>query len=271
VGVENEGEIVDYFKLSKRVIHMRQFAIVVTTILIPTFNAFGWFSTTLDTVEVRYPSGQLKEQFQTAFFEGSGRTAKFGFYWSWYENGQMEWSGHYAENDKVGCWVNWDSTGFLLAETSYDNGLKNGTEIEWNPDGTFRKLLYYKNDSLNGLCTWGKPGIMINGFYNTPDLIIDSQSYYLDGKLIVKLWKLHDSTSYFSMSGPQRLNYNNELNLWFECKRLEPSISTYNNNASIFIGRKVGGKREGMWIQYNRSGNVIKAEYYENGELKESK
>lgn len=245
---------------------MKRVSVFLIVLLFPAIS-YGWFGTKVDTVEVLYPNGQLKEQYQTVFYEGTGYSGKFGFYRSFYENGQMQWMGHYVEDEKVGSWINWDSTGFLMAESSFESGLKNGAEIEWNLDGTFRKFVYYKNDSLHGLCTWGKSGDMINGFFGVPDLIIDSQLYYLDGVPIVKLWKLNDTTSYFSMSGPQNLNYNKELDLWYECKGLEPSISMSNKTAAIFIGHKVDGKKDGIWIRRNKSGNMIKVEFYDNGTL----
>ncbi|MGH8016501.1 MAG: toxin-antitoxin system YwqK family antitoxin, partial [Candidatus Zixiibacteriota bacterium] len=167
---------------------MSKLTLVILCCAIFSISVHAWDATVLDTVEIRYSSGQLKEQYQTLYWGGREETRKYGFYKSWHEDGKIEWYGNYAGDIgdiKVGCWIKWDSSGFLLEETSYDMGLKNGADIEWNPDGTYRKLIYYKNDTLHGLCTWAKRGMIVNEAFNNPNLALDSQMYYLNGRILV--------------------------------------------------------------------------------------
>lgn len=234
----------------------------------------SWDSTVLDTVEVYHSNGLLKEQYQTLFWGGREELYKYGFYSSFYENGQKEWEGMYGGglgNEKVGAWVRWDSLGYLLTETSYDRGFKNGADIEWNPDGTYRKLVYYKNDTLHGLCTWAKKGVIVNQVFNNPNLSLDSQMYYLNGRILVTLCRSDWPSSVQPTEGPDMPFYNSELDLWHESKNLYGWYNSVNRDVIVSVGRKIEGKKDGMWLQYNRSGNVISAEYYNLGELIETR
>lgn len=241
---------------------MKNLKFSVLLFLINPIFAHSWDRTGLDTVEVTYDNGRPKEQYQTLYWGGREETGKYGFYRSWYENGQMKWEGQYGGNVKIGTWINWDSTGRRVTEVSYKRGQKHGDENEWNPDGTFRKELHYRNDKLHGLCTWRKSGNIVNDFFNNPNLVIDSQSFYINGKVLVNVQNKDTPTSMHPYEGPRLPNYNEELELWWEWT---------SRAASMFVGQKVDNKKDGLWISWTSSGEMEKVELYEMGELLLSK
>ncbi|MGH8015966.1 MAG: hypothetical protein ACREBV_07235, partial [Candidatus Zixiibacteriota bacterium] len=65
--------------------------------------------------------------------------------------------------------------------------------------------------------------------------------------------------------------YNSEMEFWYDSKNLYGWYNSVNREVTVSVGRKVDGQKDGMWLQYNRSGNVIRSEYYKNGELSETR
>jgi len=240
-------------------IDMKQLIILITLCIFVPSSIFAWHETKIDTVEVRYLNGQLQEQYQTLYWGGNETTKKYGFFRSWHANGQLEWDGHYAEEAKVGAWVRWDSSDHRVEELSYFNGLQDGPEIGWNLDGTFRKLLHYRGGTLHGLCTWNKSGNLVNAFKNANDgLTVDSQSFYLYGDLLVPIvdGSFHNYEHPFDAS--RSPYYNSDLDLWAEWT-IESS--------RINVGLKIDGKKDGLWILWNKSGDHEKSELYSMGEI----
>jgi hypothetical protein len=221
-------------------------------------SVFPWWETVVDTVEIRYPNGQLKESYQTVFWGGNESTSKTGFYRSWYENGQLEWDGQYAADLKVHTWIKWDSTGRRAEEISYLTGEKHGSEIEWNPNGTIRKELHYRNDTLHGLCTWRKDNYNINGLANNPNLTIQVQSFYVDGKLLVPITGETDKLGGYPCNDLLSPYYNADLDLW---------VDWHTRPCEFFVGRKVDGKKQGAWVLWTQSGNMKKVEFYDKDSL----
>ena len=237
---------------------MWRFAMSIMIFISFPISVFPWWETVVDTVETHYPNGQLKESYQTVFWGGNESTSKTGFYRSWYENGQLEWDGQYA-GVKVHTWIKWDSTGRRVKEISYLAGEKHGSEIEWNPNGTIRKELNYRNDTLHGLCTWRKANYSINGLANNPNLTIQVQSFYVDGKLLVPITKeTHQVGNGYPCVHAPNPYYNAEHDLWVEC---------HSHPSTFFVGRKVDGKKQGAWILWTQSGNVKKVEFYDKDKL----
>lgn len=235
---------------------MKSITIIALFLISSTVTVHAWWETVVDTVEVSYPDGQLKEQYQTVFFGGNEKTSKYGFYRAWHENGEMEWEGHYARDSKVGTWINWDSTGRCVVEVTYLNGAKHGTEIEWNSDGTVRTMIHYRNGVRHGLCTWNVPEYSINTLYNNPPLAMSHESFYLNGELIVETQKENSTAYNFNCADPRTPYYNSELDLWIEGTR---------DACNFFVGRKVDGKKNGMWVLWTKTGDMKKAEYYDMG------
>ena len=95
---------------------------------------------------------------------------KEGSYSSWYENGVNFAKGSYKNDLPDGKWEFFDQRGMLIGEsnyvmgtgtqthfdangnmsikTSFKNGLKDGPEIHYNPDGTVLSTTIYQNDRI---------------------------------------------------------------------------------------------------------------------------
>ncbi|MEK7775104.1 MAG: hypothetical protein AAB305_04380 [Candidatus Zixiibacteriota bacterium] len=224
-------------------------------------SAIAWDKTVLDTVEVRYPDGKLKEQYQTAFSEGHGTTSKMGFYHSWYANEQVEWDGQYHGDLKVGTWVHYDISGHRVEEVSYIEGMEHGQAITWSTDGVVRNALNYRNGKLHGLSTWRQSGDLAGSVFQDEDLVIDSEFVFLDGEMLVAI-KVGKTNEYVpSCWDSQSPFYNAKLDLWVEWKMKE---------CVFMIGRKVDDKRQGIWMAFSRNGDLERVEYYDGGVVKDS-
>ena len=217
----------------------------------------AWFRADVDTVEVLYPNGNLKEQYQTVYFSGYDKTDRYGFYKSWFENGSLECDGQYIGNNKAGTWVSWDSTGCRVSEVSYVDGVKNGSEIEWNSNGSAKKMLHYRDGNLHGLCSWKKTSKTSTVFSSDGCLSFLHQAFYLNGEVLVTI--IEDSLTYYeSCASIMSPYYNANLGLWVEWSDKE---------CNFFVGKKVDGKRQGLWTLWSKEGDMIKTEYYDAGVL----
>jgi hypothetical protein len=237
---------------------MSRFAIFMMVFVGFSTTIYPWDETVVDTVETRYPNGQLKESYQTVYYGGNESTTKTGFYLSWYENGQLEMEGEYSGDLKVHTWIKWDSTGRRVEEVSYLAGKKHGSQIEWNPNGTTRKELNFRNDLLHGLCTWRTANYNINGLYNNPNLTIQVQSFYVEGKLLVPITKETDKLGGWPCSDKLSPYYNSDLDLWIEW---------HTRPCEFYVGRKVDGKKQGVWTLWTRSGDMRKVDSYDKDTL----
>ncbi len=240
---------------------MKQLTIALLVLACIPINVMAWFGTDVDTVEVRYASGNLKEQYQTVHWHAAETTNKYGFYRSWHENGQREWDGHYAGRvGKHGTWIMWDSSGSRVEEISYLQGKKHGAEIEWNPSGTLKTILHYRDGEMHGLCVWRKANYGVTSVANSSYMTFVKQEFYLDGTLVV-------SPQYEGQEGSSREccnvaspYYNADLDLWIEWKPEE---------CAFFVGRKVDDKKHGEWVLWSKDGDMIKTERYDMGALLE--
>ncbi len=109
-------------------------------------------------------SGQILSE--THYVKGK----KEGTYNSWYENGVNFAKGSFKNDLPDGKWEFFDQRGMLIGEanynmgtgnqthfdvngnirikTSFKNGLKDGPEIQYNPDGTVLSTTIYQNDRI---------------------------------------------------------------------------------------------------------------------------
>jgi len=239
---------------------MKSLIVVLLFMVTQSTTVLAWWSSEVDTVEIRYPDSGLKEQYQTFYWGGNETTYRYGFYRSWYENGIREWEGQYEADNKCGTWVRWDSAGIRTEEIPYLNGLKHGTEIKWNSNGTIRTRLHYRYGKLHGLCTWSIAGYSIGDYYNNPNLTLESEAFYLDGEILVVIVEKGTKDHPLSCSDIQSPYYNSGLDLWIEWNLKE---------CAFFVGRKVDGKRDGLWVLWTKAGDMKRAEYYDMGEVVE--
>jgi hypothetical protein len=217
---------------------------------------FGWDRTDVDTVEIRYSNGRMHEQFQQVFWGGNDETQKHGFYRSWYENGRQEWDGQYESGQKSQTWIHWDSTGTRIEEICYREGVKDGRENTWNPNGTLRTELQYLNDKLHGLCIWYRASNNIDGEYNNPCLTFEAQRFYVDGIMLLPIQETTDKPCLEGLVGGGEPYHNVENDLWIERDQ---------RNTNFYVGRQIARKKHGIWILWSASGDMERVDIFDNG------
>jgi|GEM_PF-766258 hypothetical protein len=242
---------------------MRYVWVGILTCLLAGNLTFAWEKTTSDTVETHFGNGQLREQYRRVNYAGYGIDYKYGQYRSWFVNGQMESTGHYAKDGKIGVWTRWDSTGRLVEEINYLDGKRNGAAITWKVDGTVETLLQYKNDKLHGRCTWFASAPAINGLISTPNLLVDSSIFYLDGVRLVPLesWVGRELKPGEISGNNLTIHYfNPELHLWVEPAGVADQL---------YVGKKdsKGMYKQGVWTVYAMDGSMIRQDFYKDDHI----
>jgi antitoxin component YwqK of YwqJK toxin-antitoxin module len=226
--------------------------ILLLCALLPV-NALAWYETIVDTVESRWPNGQLKEQYITMFYGGNERTWKDGQYRSWYQNGQLEYDGAYDNDLKAHTWTKWDSLGWKVEQVSYVAGKKHGEEITWHPNLQRHKSFWYLNGELHGLCTLHKPSW---GYHNERALGWEEMLFYVEGALLATI--KHSDSERTDESA--RTYYNAGNDIWVE---------KGNGHREFYVGRQVDGKKHGKWILWTARGYKQRVDFYNNGKLLE--
>lgn len=93
-------------------------------------------------------------------------------------------------------------------------------------------------------------------FFNNPNLGLEREVFYLNGQELVTI-KEEDSKNYeFSCSDSRSPYYNSTLDVWVEWKMRE---------CCFFVGHKVEGKKDGLWVLWTKTGDMQKAEFYDRG------
>lgn len=110
--------------------------------------------------EEKYDNGSPREKFEVKENK-DGSFVKDGYFKKWHENGQLEISGEFKENQKEGEWIRYYSTGKIESKGSYEKDEKEGV---WKD--------YYENGQLNSEITYSKGEI--HGVY---------KQWYSDGQM----------------------------------------------------------------------------------------
>jgi len=96
-----------------------------------------------------WPDGKpLKVQYYKK--EGAKRTKVKEI--RYYQNGQKEMEGEYADGKKTGLWTAWFESGLKQSEGHYENGLRNGKSVVWRRNGFKFYEGSYSKGKLHG--TW---------------------------------------------------------------------------------------------------------------------
>lgn len=123
------------------------------------------------------PSGVFKRYYENdtlqsvLFYSSDGKEADAIFFHS---NGFIASAGKYINRKREGKWSFYSSViqGYLVAEETYRDNLKNGPSFRYHPDKTIAEKLTYINDVRNGQWEQYRPGG-----------IIFLRATYRDGKL----------------------------------------------------------------------------------------
>jgi antitoxin component YwqK of YwqJK toxin-antitoxin module len=100
--------------------------------------------------EEKYENGNPKEKYQVVE-KKDGSFIKDGYYKTWHENGQIELSGDYNDNKKVGKWKSYYSTGKIEEEGKYENGQKQDIWKTFAENGQILSEFLYKSGEMDGL------------------------------------------------------------------------------------------------------------------------
>ncbi|MDD3732688.1 MAG: hypothetical protein PHU88_09965 [candidate division Zixibacteria bacterium] len=120
-------------------------------------------------------------------------------------------------------------------------------------------MLNYRDGDLHGLCSWMVANYSINESCNNPNLTLECESFYLDGVELVTLKKVNSKGYESSCSHHGKSPYyNSELDLWVEWNM---------EDCCFFVGHKVDGKKNGVWVLWTKTGDMKKTEYYDMGDI----
>lgn len=237
---------------------IKKFLLSIICLTLLSSSASAYFEVLYDTVEVKWPNGNIKEYYTRYWFTANEKGFQpHGLYSTYYENGQLNEQGHYQWNVKIGTWTRWDENGNRLEDIDYFDGLKSGQYVEWYADNTFKIFGYYNNDRKNGLWVYHKPAIDLNN----PDLYIDSVLFYRNDTLMVAL-----EGNQGEWRHPNPWYYNGDYDLWIEWKR-HNAIDILTNYEYFYIGKKADGIKYGQWIKLAPNAEIISIDYFKDGEM----
>ena len=220
--------------------------IFIICVFLPSVT-LAWYDYDFDSITVKYDSGQLKEKYMVTNYYGNEKGfLKHGQFMSWYENGRVNISTEFEYGDLIDhSYILYDSLGGKLTDASYLDGKKHGPYIEWYPNHSYKKILYYKNDKLNGMCKWfGEYKRIFN------EEFIKNKAFYLDGELVI-----------FFVKEFERIDHmypyeNKDLGICFDFEK-----------ENFIVGKLKNGRRHGKWTTYNERGEIVKQDLYRDGEL----
>ncbi len=230
---------------------MTRLIVALTILVFMSTEVQAWYATVVDTVEVRWPNGNLKEQYQTYWFGGSERTWREGFYRSWRSNGQQEQIGEYYNGLKIHAWICWDSTGAKVSATNYVNDEKHGRELVWHPGHSLKSSAHYLHGNLHGRST---RYIQSHDYHGRWDSIVLDQ-FYIDGELMFTIREGRDIFLYCYRPSPC---YNPEKDIWLEFT---------NNCGDFYIGKKIDGEKHGKWIHWSEDGTMVGSVLFDHGTM----
>lgn len=82
-------------------------------------------------------------------------------YKEFYSNGRQKSQAEMRNGKRNGTYVEWDSTGMLILQSTFRNDLADGQWAEWHGNGKPKKMFMYKDGLRNGVCS---------EYYNTGEL-----------------------------------------------------------------------------------------------------
>ena len=197
-----------------------------------------------ETIEARYPNGQLKEKYEV-IQDTLGNYVKDGQYTSWHENGMKQSAGEYVDGKINGEWIRWFQSGNLLSKSISKDGQFNGKYIVWYESGQKKEEGEYLFNNFVGLrIQWYENGQKEEeSNYQDYQLVGNRTQWYQDGK-----FKLQENYS----NGGKR---NGQYYSWDE-------------NGDKKEGRYVDDILIGSEKKYNSNGILTEEiEYYPSGRI----
>ncbi len=218
-----------------------------------------WYAR-IDTLQTYWPNGQLKEYWTEIPDEHNEPRApwlKAGQYRSWHENGQLAVEMHYHRgfpdgwcrswypsgqlkeegrytHIKQGVWIRWSENGYRVQETRYSGDTKVGSEISFKgySSAQVNGSRYYVDGELHGMSNWQ-----------------GRTEFYFHGEVVAVLWADNKRLLPYADSGE---HFNEALGLWIEWDE---------GWGNVRIGKKVEGKKVGVWTRWPLTGGTIEERF----------
>lgn len=213
--------------------------------------------------ETFYPNGKI---FTRATYEDNQLV---GGTTTWYENGQKKITGQFIDDEKHGLWRHFYEDGSRYREIEYVNDRPHGKHIKWHKNGQIHEQGHFKYGRRYAFWTtwyfggqkrsagefidgkrdsswvwWHKNGqVSSKGIMKIGKRILDWRDWYDNGQV-------EKSYSYDSLGVMQGLYY-----------------EFYPDGSKKVEGFSVGGKKHGLWREWDSDGNLVVERQFEEGEL----
>ena len=209
------------------------------------------------------------------FISNSGRNIAFslkngeltGSFTEYYENGLKLSEGSYVNGKKNGKWYTYNDSGRRWIQETYKDGKLDGEYVEWYSNTGQEKIKgnYVNNKRVGKWNTYYTNGQKESeGSYSNNQKDGKWTTWYNSG-----IKKLETEYSNGEISGDDIANYENG-NVFYKGKYRngEGSVVSYFSSGELkFEGNYKLRKKEGTWKYFDKSGNIVATEIYNNGIL----
>ena len=235
----------------------------IFTYLIILFSVVVFSQNNDGYVVLKYPDG-------TKSSEGVLKNGKpEGLWKAYHKNGTLKSIGKWKNNLPDSIWKFYNDSAQLILSVEYKEGKKHGLRVQYTEDGRIEEN--FLNDVKNGLTKiYDKSGKLIevipfvNGLEQGTGYVFSS----VDGR-IVKI-TVYQNGFIRSIEYINNFDYDNRkhgLWKWF----YEPQDSSFSKPLTVKLeGKFKKGKKHGYFKYYDKKGNLVKTEKYENDSLVEN-
>lgn len=180
--------------------------------------------------EEKYPNGTVRSRGEVAQ-DAQKHDVLVGLWTTWYENGQKQEEGHYADGKRVGPWTFWRANGLKAGEGPYASGDQEGDWRYWHPNGQPSLSGHFANGKRVGAWTfWHSNGQK------------QEEGHYTNGM------RMGDWTFWHS-NGQQA-----EESHYANGRRTGASTFWYASGQKAFEGHYENGEKVGAWTHWREDG-----------------
>ncbi len=198
---------------------------------------------------IRNRTGVWKEFHYTGEFKAKGnykegsRTGEWEFF---YASGKLEQKGRYDKRGRMqGPWKWYFENGMVLREESYVNGKREGEMKDYNEEGKITLVGEFIDDKREGIWLYETNEYLELGKYSNDEPDSLWRTYYMPGKK-----KRFEGA--FLAGEPEGLH-----------------VAYYPEGQKMYVGKYVGGMKDGDWKFYDEQGtNFLTITYKNDIEIK---
>ena len=127
-------------------------------------------------------------------------------------NGSIVQEGDVLNNKKHGSWIIYTNSGQLQTISTYNQGIKQGTETQYDAQGFITSLTNYAGGNMHGECKWFKRGKVIQlKRYHKGQLNGIQEKYYPNGNIQEKMnyvnGKIDGEATWYNQEGEETIRY----------------------------------------------------------------